>query len=226
MRYIFCLLSLCFLAACSRTDENFFHDEASIYFAGDQDIDFTFTKYRGNEATLLIPLEIGGYKTAQPRTVGIEVVSDSTTAVAGLHYEALPAKVTLPADSFMYHLPVKLFNTDPKLKTEKVRLFLRLVPNENFQSGIFDKQEVSIEISDILVKPAIWDAVYSRFFGVYSQTKHRKILEICNIAEIPDEYDGGSYNYKWDAYGRAVNNYFKVNYPQYDENNQVIEPWL
>lgn len=227
MRYLIILATfLTFFMSCKRNSEVFFNDQPSIYFQGDRDIDFTFSKYRSSEVTLHIPVEIGGYSKSIDRNFSLQVLPDSTTAVEGMHYKITMPVITMPADSFKIHIPIRLMNTDPKLKNEKVRLYLRLQPNENFVSGIYNKQDLSLYISDILIKPKIWDAVYSGFFGTYSQAKHRKILEIANITEIPDVYDGGSYNYKWDAYGRAVNNYYKEFYPQYDENNQVIEPWM
>lgn len=221
------LIAIFFLGSCTYNDLKLYNDNPSIYFAGDTDIDFTFSKYKGgNTATILIPVEIGGYKSDTDRSFTMEVVSDSTTATPSVHYKSLGTTFTMPKDSFKVHVPVEIYNNDPVLKNEKVRLYLRIVANGNFINGVFNKQELSLYISDILIKPKIWDSVYSGFFGVYSQTKHRKILEICDITEIPDIYDGGSYNYKWDAYGRAVNNYYRDNYPQYDENGQIIEPWI
>ena len=114
----------------------------------------------------------------------------------------------------------------PTLKSESVRLYLRILPGGDFPKPFYQKQDLSLYISDILIKPKLWDSFYSGFFGTYSQAKHRKILEICDISEIPDQNDGGPFNYKWDAFGRAVNNYYKEFYPQKDENNQVIEPWM
>lgn len=220
------ITTLVILTGCSRTNTDLFDDSPSIYFDGDLEIDFTFAKHKIDEVVIRIPVEIGGYKNSVERTFNLQIVEDSTTAIKGVHYEIMMPKIMMPADSFKVHIPIKVFNSDPSLKSEKVRLYLKLQPNENFVSGIYNKQELSLYISDILLKPSIWDNVYSGFFGVYSEAKHRKILEICDIAEIPDVYDGGSYNYKWDAFGRAVNNYYKAFYPQYDENNQVIEPWM
>ncbi|HEY8387716.1 MAG TPA: DUF4843 domain-containing protein [Parasegetibacter sp.] len=225
-KIIFFALTLLVLQSCRKNSPFLYNDKPSIYFAGDVDMDVTFSKYKTNELVLYIPIEIGGYSSSSDREVAFEVVADSTTAVEGLHYAKLPAKFIMTADSFRVHVPVTIYNNDVRLKSEKFRLYLRLVPNNNFISGIYYKQELSIYISDILLKPKIWDSKYSTFFGVYSEAKHRKILEICDIPEIPDVYDGGPYNYKWDAFGRAVNNYYRDNYPQYDENGQVINPWM
>lgn len=216
---------LCLLISCSNKEKSFL-DQPSISFPGDLDIDFTFSKFRINDTVINIPVEIGGYKMNRDRALLVKIVPDSTTAKEGLHYKAFNERVVLKADSFRVTIPVTIYNNDPLLISRKVRLYLRLQPNENFAEGIVDKQELSLQISNILLKPKIWDSRYSVFFGLYSEAKHRKILEICDIAEIPDVYDGGSFNYKWDAFGRAVNNYYKVNYPQRDENNNVIEPWM
>lgn len=223
---IWFILLIMTVFGCKRNDEELFSDQPGIYFSGEPAIDFTFAKYKGDQAVVYVPIEISGYKEPYDREVRIKVVEDSTTAIAGLHYKALPERIVMPADSFQVHIPIEIYNSDPALKTGKVRLYLAIQPNDAFIAGVFYKQEFSLGISDILLKPKIWEEVYSGFFGLYSQTKHRKILELCDITEIPDVYDGGPFNYKWDAFGRAVNNYYRDNYPQYDENNKVIEPWM
>ena len=223
---IYIILVVLTVAGCKKQKTDLYSEAASIYFAGDRLVDFTFSKYKTNEFVLHIPVEIGGYKSAADREFMIQVVPDSTTAVAGTHYKALPVKLVMPADSFKIQLPMVLYNNDPRLISEKVRLYLRLVPNSNFLSGIYYRQDLDLYISDILLKPKIWDSKYTAFFGTYSRNKHKKILEICDISEIPDVYDGGPYDYKWDAFGRAVNNFYRENYPQYDENNQIINPWM
>ncbi len=214
------------LPSCNKDNMKLFNDQPMIYFQGDRDIDFSFSKYQVDTVRINIPIEIGGYPSNVARDIDLRIVKDSTSATEGTHFRILTEKIVLPADSLLVHIPIELINKDPELKKRKVRLYLKITPNDNFPSPYFNKQSLSMDISDILIKPKLWDAIYSGFFGVYSEAKHRKILEICNIPEIPDVYDGSSFNYKWDAYGRAVNNYYKEYYPQYDENNQVIEPWM
>ncbi|PKO99829.1 MAG: hypothetical protein CVU13_04700 [Bacteroidetes bacterium HGW-Bacteroidetes-8] len=229
MKNIFkiCIIYCLIMSSCSYNDLKTYNDKTSLYFAGDTDIDFSFTKYRGGStAVIMVPIEIGGYKSDVDRSFKMELVNDSTTATPALHFKNPGTSFIMPKDSFKVHLPLEIYNTDPELKNSKVRVYLRIIPNETFINGVNYKQSLSVYISNILIKPKIWDSVYSMFFGVYSQNKHRKILEICDISEVPDVYDGGSYNYKWNAFGRAVNNFYRDNYPQYDENNQIIEPWF
>lgn len=220
------LSALWMVSACQKNPEFLYQDDASVHFVEPPEVEFTFSKHRTDEVLLHLPVEVGGYATSHARAIEYRILEDSTTAVAGIHYRIENADLALPADSFRTSLRLMLLNDDPALKEESRSIYIQLLPNEHFITGVAGRQHMKINMSDILLKPVIWESRYAGFFGSYSQVKHRAILMVCNITDIPDVYDGGPFNYKWDAYGRAVNNYFKENYPIYDENNQIIEPWM
>ena len=74
----------------------------------------------------------------------------------------------------------------------------------------------------MLEKPGMWDLVYGKkYFGTWSKTKYKLILQVCGVEELP-AYNGPN-RYLLKGYGMKMQNYFKENYPVYDENGQVIE---
>ena len=214
------------LVACQTNDEKLFSDSSSIYFdlnGVDKDsIVWTFAKTTDVEHVLEIPLEIAGYQANHDRTFKVKVNHELTTAQEGLHYKAIQEEQILPKNSFTTVLPITLYYKDKTLDNQSVSLQLDIIPNENFRNETIDRQTVCIKISNYLPKPKYWDMIYGpNYFGEYSKVKHKLILSVCGLDELP--------RYKYEnrkalcGYGYVMKNYFETNYPVYDENNQIIE---
>ena len=82
-----------------------------------------------------------------------------------------------------------------------------------------------ILVSNMLGKPLYWEGTISWDFGEYSRKKH----ELC-ILELGRDFPAEASEYSaesrmWDVYGAYMSNYFEENYPVYDENDRIIEPW-
>lgn len=107
-------------------------------------------------------------------------VDSRTTAESGRHY-TLPSteSFVIPADTNNQRIAVMIHRT-PDLYEKSVSLFLKLQPNEYFNTGMlvhnYSAAQVSssvllhVIISDILNKPGLWDANVSSL-GEYSRKK-------------------------------------------------------
>lgn len=63
-------------------------------------------------------------------------------------------------------------------------------------------------------------------FGPYSRKKHEIFIQVLghDFPATSAEYSAmGDY---WQTVMYHMNNYFTENYPIYDENGNIIEPWL
>lgn len=225
--YWMALLLLFGLISCEKSQEKFFDDTATIYFnlSGVQkdSIVWSFARTIAQEHVVEIPLEIAGYTTGYDRSFKVRVNEELTTAKAGIHYKPLADSYTLPRESFTAVLPVTVYCKDLLLDSVAVGLQIDIVPSDDFANATLDRQTVRISVSNFLQKPSMWDAVYGRkYFGTYSKVKHKLILQVCRLEELPP-YGTATRN-KLVGYGMVMKNYFEENYPVYDENHQIIEP--
>lgn len=127
------------------------------------------------------------------RTFGLEVNPDSTTAVLGQHYEAIPREWKIPAGAVSTNIKILLHRT-PDLKTVPKTLGLRLIASTQLSLSFpewnaipaldggpivakFDASLHTLRINDIMVQPAIWSGSIqpgnreSGLFGVFTRKK-------------------------------------------------------
>lgn len=133
------------------------------------------------------------------RTFRVAVNPDSTTAIAGQHYEPLQEEWTIPAGAITTNVTVRLKRT-PDLKDKAVRLGLRLVATKDFElsfpefdaipsytSGTvvpeFDAGLHTLRVNDIMVQPFIWRGTLATgnketgLFGVFTRRKMEFLIE-------------------------------------------------
>ncbi|MDR6784632.1 hypothetical protein ABIE26_003278 [Pedobacter africanus] len=133
------------------------------------------------------------------RSFRLEVNPDSTTAIAGTHYEPLKAEWIIPPGAISTFITVRLKRT-PDLKDKPVSLGLRLVATKDFElsfpewdaiptltSGTvvpeFDASLHTLKINDIMVQPEIWRGSLqpgnkeSGLFGVFTRRKMEFLIE-------------------------------------------------
>ncbi|MNK02873.1 hypothetical protein D3C87_207030 [compost metagenome] len=131
-----------------------------------------FIRINQDAVNFRVKVMITGPVKDYDRTFRVEVNPDSTTAVLGVHYEALKEQWTIPAHAVFTNIEVRLKRT-PDLETEEKTLGLRLVATKDFslsfpewdaipslKQGVvvpeFDASLHTLRISDIMVKPAVW----------------------------------------------------------------------
>lgn len=193
------LLAMLFIS-CEK-DIKRYDGETNIYFvrAVDQlnsaapvydSLTVTFAFHPSKTDSLVkIPVRITGVPSTEDREY--EVAVDATsTAIAGVHYEALPETLTLKAGKVADTIPVKLFRTADML-TSDFSLILELQPNGNFKTNMVNKvvnatsgqmlsfTRLKIFVNDILNKPKYWLDAY---MGTFSR---KKLLLTSELLDIP-----------------------------------------
>lgn len=227
-RYIVIIgLLLAFALGCSEAEDKMFDDTATIYFdlSGNEldSIVYSFAKTTDTMHVVEVPLEIAGYAADYDRHFEVVVDETVSTAEVGKHFKALETSYVLPKGEFTTKLPVTVYSMDKLLDSVVVDIVLKIVLNDDFPNQLFNRQQACIKVSNMLQKPAIWDLIYGRkYFGTYSKTKYKLILQVCGIDELP-AYSGTN-RYLLKGYGMKMQNYFRENYPVYDENRQIIDP--
>ena len=186
---------------------------------------YTFAGKGVDEDTLWVRVNLQGDALPYARDILVVTDDEKTTAEEGLHYEALKPVYELPADSVYTQIPVIIYNKDEKLEEKQVTIALALKPSDELDLGITDRRTCRLLVSNMLGKPLYWEGTISWDFGEYSRKKH----ELC-ILELGRDFPAEASEYSaesrmWDVYGAYMSNYFEENYPVYDENDRIIEPW-
>ena len=170
------------LASCSSDEDFFYRDEArirlvgpEIWTVGSDSLTFSFvtTAAGTTEMPMDVEAQIMGPVADRDRTANITVVSDKTTASADLYQ--LPTTVTIPAGQAKATFQVVLKRASV-LETKSVRLHIAVEPSADFQKGVNEQDHLTFIWNDQISKPKNW-AQLEEFFGEYSDTKYRFMLE-------------------------------------------------
>jgi|GEM_PF-315799 len=219
--YVVLLLTI-FTTACKKTEVATYKGDEGIYFSVRYENPrylnssannwpnqpYTTTSFLNtteNTITVNLRVNITGNAVSHDRTFNVVVDKDSTTATEGIHYEPLKSAYVVKANEFYGEIPVVLKRA-ANLRTQEVKLGLRLVENENFKLSMpvwypipamqenvmnnakFDARYHSIRFSDLLVMPAVW-AWYGAnisgrddsYWGVFSPAKYDLMCRLCGL---------------------------------------------
>ncbi len=230
------LISSVFLifVACSENERMEFSDEnASIYFqlseAAYQEytdsLYFSFVSLTKDTATAFMRAKIIGNTVPYNRYFNAKVIDSLTTAETDVNYKLLDeqGQFLVPADSICGYIPIEIYNTDI-LRDTVLKVTFQLQSSGDFQLGIETRLQAKLLITDRLFEPLTWSFL-RYFFGPYNRKKHEMFIQLyerdfpSKLEEIYPEYG------MWTLYGSMLNEYFEDNYPVYDDEGFVVEPW-
>ncbi len=218
--------------SCQENEGITFSSKASIYFQlteeyGKEDLDslsYSFATGIKTIDTFNLNVKVIGEVVDYDRIFKVEVVPELTTATEGEHYAALEENYIIPAGSFRGTVPVVLFNTDTLLRDSTFRIGLRILGSDDFNVGVTEKLEAKLLFSDRLTQPEVWNYL-KYYFGEYNRTKHKYFIKIFGRDFPKDRDEFISEAGLWQTYGALLSNYFRDNYPIYDEDGEIVEPW-
>ncbi|WP_316797721.1 DUF4843 domain-containing protein [Pedobacter frigidisoli] len=139
--------------------------------------------------TIKIKVKTMGLATATDRVFRGATIKQGTTAVEGTDYAFIDGKIK--AGQVEGLLPVVLYRT-AKIKSASLTLNLTIADSQDFKVGVVEDQAFTLNWSDDIVKPANWDGLISLtfYFGTYSKTKFRFIIDVTGIADFPLQQSG------------------------------------
>lgn len=153
----------------------YFYKDASHYISGivPDTIQFSFAAMDESVYHFEIPVRFIGMPAEKELECEIDVVTDSSTAIRGKHFEI--NNVLFSKNSVEGFLTLQLLRTEDLMKCPVI-IFLRFKENRYFKP--MENDHFLLYITDgVLVAPSWWPAGY---FGVYENNNHllyRKILE-------------------------------------------------
>jgi hypothetical protein len=208
-------------------------DNASIYFQLSDNkleenldsLSYSFAFNKLEKDTVFIPVKIMGNAVNYDRFYKVMIVDSLSTAKPEIHYKELKTSAyKVPADSIYGRIPIVLYSSDSALKDSVFHISFQLLESEDFQLGAKNKLRAKLSFTNRLVQPATWSTL-KYFFGSYNRKKHEVFYQLFkrdfpeDIMDIYAEYG------LWLAYGNLTSQYFKDNYPVYDDEGIVVEPW-
>lgn len=196
--YGFSCIAMLVVAACKENDRLPFSDEPSAYFyemitVNGQPFEIFERGYSfaGKPAALVedtvwVASKVIGYKADTDRHFKAVVTGDSSAAPVRndtVYYKVLDG--VIPAGEVNGYLPVVLYRTR-WIQDTTLQITLNIVDAEGYDLKAGTPGNLSFKVywSDQLVKPANWDASLAFFFGAYSTTKYRLIIDVLGIAEF------------------------------------------
>ncbi|MDR6566891.1 DUF4843 domain-containing protein [Chitinophaga ginsengisegetis] len=183
---IYFLLLTALVTGCAKSELLHYTEESNVFFS--------YTRFSTNYDTIMINFAFQGNRTEDSAGFYVNLLGkvtpdnrlfnmtadQSSTAVADKHYR-LPVNDSLfiPANANQKLVPVKILRP-ADLREKTVSLFLKLSPNNNFQTNmsvfnaaatdVISATNLEIIIQDILPKPDLWDNNTSAL-GAYSRKK-------------------------------------------------------
>jgi len=157
------------LHACKKTGVDPYEGEASVYFelgakwetVPDSLIYTFYTRGEPTAAEKTVELNVSllGTPASYDRQVALELDSalaaGENAAQPGIHFEPLPASVTLPAGAFQTVIPVK-FLYSGELDTREKKLGIYLRENGDFTLKLPGRNHIRLHISNMAVRPSYW----------------------------------------------------------------------
>ncbi|TCD02763.1 DUF4843 domain-containing protein [Pedobacter psychroterrae] len=172
--YIIIILAVLCASSCKKAEEKLFDHAANVYFDihnGDKDSilrTFAYTPTLPQD-TVWLPVRLAGIRTEENRTFTARVETDSSSAVAGQHYEALKPSYSIAAGKGLGYIPLVIYNKDKALENQSVSVIIKLTgtPELGIENPYLIRAKVVFSAK--LEKPDWWD-----FWPLppYSRTKH------------------------------------------------------
>lgn len=183
-RFIFAFAGIFLWIACAKDEVDLYEEAPGIYFNGSS------TTYNFAENpdvaeigydTVNIPLLITGTAVDYDRNVEVKIAVEDTVTASDDMYEILSGVVL--AGSYSGQVKVKI-NYVPLMDDSVYVTKFKLEPTKDFP--VIDLNQVTFHLymTNRLSRPANWGRL-STFFGNYSDSWYRFILEATNRSSLP-----------------------------------------
>ncbi|MCK9305168.1 MAG: DUF4843 domain-containing protein [Bacteroidales bacterium] len=210
--------------SCENESSKLYNGEPAIYFSnlyGEKDsVTYSFIGKNKELDTVFLNVKLLGYVQDTPKKIKVRLIPEMTTAVAEVHYTSLQQEYEFPSNTYEYQLPV-IINKHPDLNDNLLIIALELIENDDFKIAFPNRVRARVMFSNIIMKPAIWDAILAPVFGVYSRTKHEICMDLTGRPFPETTQDFNIERNVWRNFGWLCNSYFADNIVM---DNDLVPP--
>lgn len=178
-----------------------------------------------------------GVSTPEDCPYTLELVDEKTTATSDLWNPEILKNRSIKSGKIADTVAIRIKRA-LILRDQWMQISLRLRPNEYFETGYANLQEVKVSFSDILSRPSWW-GTWQSVFGEFSREKYQKWIEIYYLGADP-KLASDKTPYYWNnmpsypneswypitySYIRMLREYFEKNevYPDGDSSKPRIK---
>lgn len=251
MKRLLIILSVCLIfAACQKQDLQQYTEKPRVYLslskstfyapfpnsiATNVRIDYAPQKSSKVTDTLKLNVQISGPAATVDRTFALERNGNEGNAVEGVDYDVLDKGFLIPAGLYSTIVRV-VIRRNANMAKQAVNFSYALKENENFElgpqsdtarfssnSGIVSITRLKVTATDVLNKPDNWDSFIFKYFGVYSNVKHRFIVDVLAKVSFPSTTSAGVMNRNKTTLTNALKQYNETHPEKLkDENGTEI----
>ena len=191
--FIGCLAVVAVLvASCEHEGVTMYEESPTVYF-GESYRSYTFVenmdRIKIGFDTIKLPLQISGSAVNRVRGVVMEALLDDTLHTAGADMFSI-AKGSIEANEYKGYIPLRV-NYSSALDDSVYQIRLHLVPNKDFPGVDLSDYSFTVSLTNKLTEPSNWSRL-RRYFGPYSNSWYRFILETTGLTSIPYWSTNGS----------------------------------
>ena len=129
--------------------------------------------------TIKVVMEYLGKGSERERTYHVSVLADSTTAIAGTHYQVFSEEQTFRPNELTDTLRIVVNRENLNssyISQETVRLYLKLEPTEDFDLGLGGGLTKRILINNSMTEPDWWEKNYLGTLGFFHPEKWKILI--------------------------------------------------
>ena len=162
--------------ACEDNTDGFYDNIPRIYFNADS-LNYSFGDQLAEYTrhTFYYPVKMLGMKATHEMKYKIEVDEAQSTAQKDIHYVALQEEYSLLPDSVNAYFPIELIRDKMPDTDTSFRLALKLVANDEFQTGITESLTAVLTMNNYLEEPAWWTPNLGST-GPYQPGKYQRLI--------------------------------------------------
>lgn len=188
-----CLAMISFLlGSCEREGVTMYEESPTVYF-GESYRSYTFVenmdRIKIGFDTIKLPLQISGSAVGRAREVIMEAVPDDTLHTAEASMFSV-GKGSIEANEYKGYIPLRV-NYSQVLDDSVYQIRLRLVANKDFPGVDLYGYTFTVSLTNKITQPSNWSRI-KNYFGPYSNSWYRFILETTGLTSIPYWSTNGS----------------------------------
>lgn len=183
MRFFILSVLLALFFGCQENNLKMYTGVNAIQLADDADTlkrySFYFQDADVMQDTVRFRLRTTGYTADRAREITVRqfTLEGEENAVEGEHYDWVKDSLNVPANAVYVDIPIVLYRNNLEERTSYFAAF-ELLSNENFEQGDPNRLKFYVEFSSNLLRPALWDDYYVRFYlGEWGFNKHLWLIE-------------------------------------------------
>lgn len=184
-KYIVLALLAAVLFSCNKDDIEGYDAGRFLYISDSLEMDTAFVSFKHHlgSDSYKVPFEVRMIGSVSDRNLSYKIeVVDSLTSASAEDYR-LPEPV-FAAGRNRDTLWIEILNT-PHLATETIKLTVRLVDNENFRVGYYNKLTASVLFNNQMSQPTWWNEdITNLFLGTYSEEKYLAFYACTGISDL------------------------------------------